>query len=488
MRVRHVRWLTVAWTVGLTLSTATAQTSQPSQPSGSSQFATGRTALAMPERPPTIPAPLLQPTSASQAPVTLPDPAPAATAQPLTTDGQSGLRGAGPFRVEPGRPLLEFVGSGTNSPHHGESNRWVDFSIVLQAEYLRNSPDDGPYTQYGFFRRLRPVIMGGIGDWQGILMPDFGAGENGNKWGTSIRWADIEYTGFDQAHLRFGSFKPWFSRELLTIGPHLQTIERSPVGDTTFGNPDYMIGIGWDQMLPGRKLAYYASVGLEDHVQSVTQMHMVSPAYADSGANQGMLVTGRLDYYLFGEMPYDPRPLHTPPQIVYNRGDFHTDDWRAIVSVGGYGWWNDDTSNPNTSNGVSTSATKPDLNRSYGFELSGGVRGYGFSADAEYQVIRGSLVDPTLTGGMYVGGQTTLNKFSVNGGYMFPHDIELAAGWSVIDATGFQDRLTESKFGVNWYVTKYAVRFSASYSFLSNVNGTPGNDLGVTRVLAQYIW
>jgi hypothetical protein len=215
---------------------------------------------------------------------------------------------------------------------------------------------------------------------------------------------------------------------------------------------------------------------------------MRSPAYVTSGANQGVLATGRVDYYLIGELPYDSRPLHVPHQLAYNRGNFHTDDWRTIVSTAVFGWWNDDNSNPFTSNGMSTSTTEADLNQAYGAEVSGGLRGHGVSADAEYQFVRGDLVDPAFTGGMYVNGRSNLNKFSVNGGYMLPCDVELVSGWSIIDATGFERGLTETKVGVNWFVMKYAVRFSADYSFINNNNGVPGNNLGVTRALAQFVW
>src|SRR5262249_22620230 len=156
-----------------------------------------------------------------------------------------------------------------------------------------------------------------------------------------------------------------------------------------YGNTDYMIGFAWDQMLENRKVVYYASLGLEDHVQTVTQMQLRSPAYVASGANQGILATARLDYYMLGQMTYDPRPLYAPPPVTYTRGDFHTDAWRAIVSTAAYGWWNDGNSNPFTMNGVSTSTTQADLNRAYGAEVSGGVRGFGVSADMEYQFVRG---------------------------------------------------------------------------------------------------
>src|SRR5207247_2283584 len=153
-------------------------------------------------------------------------------APPPATVGESIAGALSAFRVEPGRHLLEFRGSGIHGPYHDESDRWLDFSILIQAEYLQNSPRSGQSTEQLFFRRLRPIIMGGMNDWQGIIELDFGAGQNGTTYSPSVRWVDFQYTGFYQAHATFGSFKPWFSRELLTIGPHLQTIERSPVGDT----------------------------------------------------------------------------------------------------------------------------------------------------------------------------------------------------------------------------------------------------------------
>src|SRR5581483_6149146 len=74
-------------------------------------------------------------------------------------------------RVEPGRHLFEFRGSGIHGPyHHDESDRWIDFGIIVQAEYLHNSISGSPDSQFLFFRRLRPILMGGMDDWQGILM------------------------------------------------------------------------------------------------------------------------------------------------------------------------------------------------------------------------------------------------------------------------------------------------------------------------------
>jgi hypothetical protein len=499
MLFRHTRWLVVLATTGLASFAAKAQTPQtplgplviPPSPLFPASGAVERPqGLPFPAGPGAQPGPGAGPYLLDLGPSAEVDGGRLGIAPPPATPSEQALAALSAFRVEPGRHLLEFRGSGIHGPYHDESDRWLDFGILVQAEYLYNSPSsgNGPATEQLFFRRLRPSILGGMGDWQGIIELDFGAGQNGTSYSTTVRWVNFQYTGFYQAHATFGSFKPWFSRELLTLGPHLQTIERSPVGDTNYGNPDYMIGFAWDQMLPNRKLLYYASVGLEDHQQSVTQMQMRSPANAASGANQGVLVTGRLDYYLFGEMPYDPRPLHTPPQVAYNRGDFHTDAWRAIVSTGLYGWWNDNNSNPYTVNGASTSTTNADLERAFGVEVSGGVRGFGLSADVEYQHIRGDLVVGNFTGGLYVNGRTNMDKFSVTGGYMLPGDVEVVGAWAVVGATGFERPLTETKVGVNWYVMKYAVRFSATQSFINNNNGTPGYNVSVTRADAQFVW
>jgi hypothetical protein len=57
-----------------------------------------------------------------------------------------------------------------------------------------------------------------------------------------------------------------------------------------------------------------------------------------------------------------------------------------------------------------------------------------------------------------------------------------------LDATGFRRGLTETTVGVNWYVMKYAIRFSANYSFVNNNNGVPGNNISVLRLLSQFVW
>lgn len=476
MRIDAARWLT-ALVVALNASLAIGQVA----PAPVAPVSSPATAPAIPSVLPVPTDPLLTRVADPTPPTLGSFPSLPLEVTPPTTNRQ--------YNLQPSEHLLTHTGSGILGPYqYDTSDRWLDFGIIVQAEYMNNNPNNGPSSEYLFFRRLRPVIMGGFGDWQAVLMMDYGAGQNGDNYQSSVRWADIEYTGIFQSHVRFGSFKPWFSSELLTLGPHLLNIERSPVGNTNYGNPDYMLGVAWDQMLPSRKLAYYVSAGLEDHTQDVTQMSMRSPAYAPNGSNQGAIVTGRVDYMLLGEMEYDPRPLHTPTPSAYNRSDFHTPYWRMLVSSAVYGWWNDGTSNPYTKNGASTSTTQADLQRSLGVEVSTGLRGFGFTTNVEYQYIRGDLVVNNFTGGLYANGSTNMNKFLVSTGYMLPHDIEPVVAWSMIDASGFQRSLMQTTVGVNWFVKKYAIRFAADYSFVNNNNGVPGTNLGVTRAMAQFVW
>jgi hypothetical protein len=113
----------------------------------------------------------------------------------------------------------------------------------------------------------------------------------------------------DHSHLTVGSFKHLYSREFLTLGPHLQSIERTYVGDNDFGNPAYTIGIGWDHILPNRKAFYAASFGAQNHEQEVTEMSFKSPANAASDSNQGYAAAARIDWHVLGLAPFQVKPL-----------------------------------------------------------------------------------------------------------------------------------------------------------------------------------
>jgi phosphate-selective porin OprO/OprP len=380
------------------------------------------------------------------------------------------------------------VQAGPTVYEKGES--WIDVALLVQVEYRYTDPDQGPSTDDIWFRRLRPFVLGGLNkDWQGIIQLDFGAGASGEVYDTTFRWINFQYTGVEQSHLTIGSFKHFFSREFITLGPHLQTIERTFVGNNDYGNPGYTIGIGWDQMTENRKLFYGLSLGAQDHQTPVDTMSFRSPANTDEPeANEGWAAAGRVDFYPLGEMPWDVKPL--AGAAVYNRGDFHTQAWRLMLSAGGYYWWNDNDNNTYTVNGVSTRTTNADLDKAWGVELSGGIRGFGLSGDVEYQYLKGELIDAGFTGGLYQNGDTGLDKFTINAGYMiFRNQVEVVGAWSYLNADNYMKASTRSIIGVNWFAYKEGVvRFSANYTFSKNVDGVDGNDGNVVELLGQLNW
>jgi Phosphate-selective porin O and P len=391
-------------------------------------------------------------------------------------------------------------------PAHAGVNVWqkddsyVDVGLLIQTQ-ARAIDGGGAGTNANsdgvFFRRLRPFFYGAFNkNWQGIIQMDFGQGFEGQDAKTSVKWAYMEYLGFEanqQSSLKIGSFKPYFGREFLTLGPHLQTIERTFAGIQWYGTPDYMMGIGFTRLTPDRKMSYGVTAGTMSINQRPDRIFFQSPQNQTSGNdNTGYLVSGRLDFYPFGEMPFNPKPLTAN---AFDRSDLHnTQVWQVMMSVGGYGWWNNNDSNhgttvcPLSNNNVCPSGLA-DVNQVYGGEVSGGLRGYGFSGDVEYQRIHSDLRNATFTGGLYSNGTTDLNKFTVNGGYMIYRDkVELAGSYALMSASNFASNMDSYRAGLNWFVHEYAIRFSADITFNTNAYGTTGAWENVGRLQAQFAW
>ena len=379
----------------------------------------------------------------------------------------------------------------------GDSYLDLGMLIDLQARHVQNEVSNLDVKDGVFFRRLRPFLYGAMNkDWQGIIQMDFGNGFEGQDAKTSIKWAYMEYLGFEsnrQTSLKLGSFKPPFSREFLTIGPRLQQIERTSVGINWYGTPDYMIGVGVNRMTPSRKVAYAFSGGSMSINPRVDRVFFQMPLNDTSSANNsGYLVAARIDYFPWGEMPFDPKPLASAN--AYNRGDFRrTEYWRLMVSGALFGWWNNNNNNLSINagnpNGNSSISTNQDVRDVYGFEASSGVRGFGFSGDLEYQYVQSKLLNQEFTGGLYESGRSGLHKFSVNGGYMvYKDEWEATATFSVLDASNFSRTWTGTTLGVNWFIRHYDIRVTANYTFNNNASGVAGQWENVARIQTQFAW
>ena len=392
-------------------------------------------------------------------------------------------------------------------PAHAGVNVWqkddayIDVGLLVQTQGRQISAGGAGTDSNAdsiFFRRLRPFFYGAFNkNWQGIIQMDFGDGYEGQDLKTSIKWAYMEYLGLEanqQSSLKIGSFKPYFGREFLTLGPHLQTIERTFAGIQWYGTPDYTMGIGFTRMTPDRKVSYGITGGTMSINQRPDRIWFQSPQNeTSSNVNTGYLVSGRVDFYPFGEMPFNPKPLTAN---AFDRSDFHnTQVWQVMMSVGGYGWWNNNDSNKGTTgtclagnNNVCPNGLA-DVNQVYGVEVSSGLRGYGFSGDIEYQRIHSDLRNATYSGGLYSNGTTDLNKMTVNGGYMVYRDkVELAGSYALLTASNYTANWDSYRVGLNYFVHEYTIRFSGDITFNANAYGTPGAWENVGRLQAQFAW
>jgi hypothetical protein len=217
--------------------------------------------------------------------------------------------------------------------------------------------------------------------------------------------------------------------------------------------------------------------GAEDHDPAVSRMDFDTPANDQSDWNEGWLAAGRIDFHPLGEMNYD-------------QGDFHSDDTRFTISIAAFTWANDDDRNTYTDEeDMTTSTSKVDLEDAAGFELSGGVRTHGFSADVQLNRIRGDTVDSDFTGGLYRDGSTDLDQISLVSGYMVVRDrLEITAGWQSQDADNYEEAWERTSVGLNYFWNRYKVRGQLTYQRGENVNGTRGQDGDTLFAQMQFVF
>ena len=357
----------------------------------------------------------------------------------------------------------------------------VEFGARIQLQYANVNSVDNERTDRIFFRRLRPYIAGTVTkNWWGVIAIDFGQNLNENE--LQIKDAYIRYNGWEEKRMRLtiGNTKPPFSRTFLTSSKRLQMVERGFTGDHNFGVPERALGVRFDQAIgEKKKLDYSAFVGAVYHDPAMNRMDLDSPANDEGDWNQGGTIVGRLDISPRGPVPY-------------SQGDFHTDPLTYVISVAGYGWKNDGDNNTYTgSDGITLDPTeeKVDLDRAYAFEVSGGVRGFGWSGDLEYNQIHGDLVDKTFTGGLYKNGATTLRQFNAVGGYMvLEESLEVTARYQHQDADNYRSPWTSTTLGVNYFWNKYKVKFQFNYSFSQNFLGIRGDNLDIVQGQMQFVF
>ncbi|MCP3964174.1 MAG: hypothetical protein GY719_40610 [bacterium] len=357
----------------------------------------------------------------------------------------------------------------------------------LQLQYLRVDPDGGEAEDDLFFRRLRPYVAGSVTEsWWGKIQFDFGKSLDGNE--VAVKDAYMQYRGWKNVRLSIGNTKTPFSREYLTSSKRQQTVERGFVGDHNFGSPDRLLGLKLAGQNESKKVTYEVAVGAEHVDPDVRRIDFDTPVNNAGDWNEGLIVAGRVDFHPRGYMKFDQGDFHSTDTSVPPKGGKRN---KFNFSLAAFSWTNDDDNNTYTDpvTGLSTSSSKVDLDSAEGFEISAGLRGKGVSIDVEYDLISGDTVDPTFTGGIWRGGSTDLDKFQIEGGYMFPGNRwELAGRWQFLDADNYQDAWEATEVALNYFLNKHKVKVQLTYRMGENVFGVKGDDIDTQFLQFQYVF
>jgi phosphate-selective porin OprO/OprP len=336
----------------------------------------------------------------------------------------------------------------------------------IQLQYHRTDPDGGSATDSLKFRRLRPYIEGSVNkDWKGKWQFDLGKGK------VEIKDAFFSYKGIEGMEIALGNANFPFSREFLTSSKKQQFVERTFVGSHDYGTPDrqagiHIVGGALDEMLT---YAVSATMAAHDPSNSKLDFDTVVSLNAGDDWSDGPMVGGRVDFHPFGKLKME-------------QGDFKG-DLKATIGVGAFSWANDDDYT------AERETEDDDLDSANGVEVSAALRFAGLSVDAQYNTFDADLVMAGVTDGIYVDSSTTLENYSIEGGFMvWPSTVELVAGYQSQDADGYAKSWNKTSVGANLFLKKHDVKYQFTYQIGENKDGKDGNDVDELFVQAQYVF
>ncbi len=357
--------------------------------------------------------------------------------------------------------------------YEDEDGKKLEIGGRIQLQYRAIDGEGSANVDELFFRRLRPYIQGTVTPkWDGKIQFDFGQSLEDDEVKIKDAWMRYKADGFN---VKIGNQKPYFSREFLTSSKRQQLVERTFLGDHNFGTPDRALGVGLDGKAAEDKVSWGAFAGNAMIDPAAGRLDFDTPVNRKSDWNEGWLASGRVDFHPFGFLKME-------------QGDFKG-DLKATIGVAAFTWSNDGDRNTRTDGGIATDPGKPDVDSASGFEVSGGLRVAGFSADAEYQMISADTIDPTVTSGLFVNGSTDLDKYALEGGFMvIPKKFEVVAGYESLDADGYQSAWDRTSLGANYFWNKYKVKLQGTYRMGDNVAGVSGIDVDTIMVQMQFVF
>jgi hypothetical protein len=364
-----------------------------------------------------------------------------------------------------------------------DGDRFIEIGARIQMQYLYISEDprEGQTDSQDtiFFRRLRPYIAGSVTrNWWGKIQFDFGKALDANE--VAVKDAYMQYVGWKNHRIFIGNSKTVFSREFLTSSKRQQTVERWFVGQHNFGSPDRMLGFRVDGHTDSEKLEYKLNVGGESFDPDNRRMDFDTPVNDAGDFTLGWVGAGRLTYFF------------TEP-FRRDQGDFKRGSMKFVIEGAAFAWTNNDNELTYTEEidgiQVCTNESKCDLDSANGWELSGGMRGHGFSVDLEYNQILGEMIAGNVNSGMYVNGETTIKKWQLEGGYMLDNlPLELVYKRDSMDTDGYARKWYANDFGINYFFNQHKAKVQVVYRMESNVNGVDGDDRNQLVMQWQFVF
>jgi phosphate-selective porin OprO and OprP len=318
------------------------------------------------------------------------------------------------------------------------------FSGYFQPQFELHS-DGQRTTDRALFRRMVLAFKVMLpADWNAEFQIDAGPVASGGDR-LIVKNAYLQYTGWQSRglSLTIGNQKLPFSRSVLAPSSGRGLIERPFAGDRSFGSPGRAPAVKMDGWHRGRTIHWSAALAASRHSPDPEELRLDGPAEAGPGWNEGALTGGRIELHPLGEVPRA-------------QGDLSRGPVRFTLGAGAYSWWNDDD--------VERHAGGVDADRVAAVEVSGGLRGRGLSVDAEFEHIVSHAVESAITTGLYSGQKATIDKGSIEAGYMvLPRRLEALAAVDRLTAAVFEHPWHRAAAGIVWYVRGPDIRVSFTH-------------------------
>lgn len=375
-------------------------------------------------------------------------------------------------------PLIAAIGGlgittvTTAGVKYEDGEKFLKIGGRIHLQYHQENPEVGNTEDELFFRRFRLYIEGSLHeDWSGKFQWDMG------KSDLAVKDAYMQYKGFDNMEVTLGNANFPFSRELLTSSKKQQLVERSFVGDHNYGTPDRNVGMHLSGKT-GDQFSWAFSIAQATVDPDNKKLDFDTPVNNDNESDaddwaEGWMYGGRIDFHPLGF-------------LKMSQGDFDGDQ-KLTISFAAFAWGNDeDNLGEDAGNNP---ATKADVDSVTGVEFSAAYRVAGLSVDAEFNSFEADLITAGITSGIYEDSETTLENWSVDGGYMVIDDtVELVAGVESQDADNYAETWDRTSVGVNWFLHKHDIKYQLTYRMNENVNGVDGADEDEIFLQGQYVF